>query len=293
MCLLEVVSGSRRPAEQRVIGGVPWRPWDSPYWKFSQGGPVHPSRAFYGTEHALGLPALYSCVRLLSESLASLPLKIYTRANAQGTAQRYSGPSIFDKPSAYGTLYDWLFELMTALLLHGNAWGLVTGRDGYGYPTGIEWIPPNYVTVEDDPQQPWNKYRTRVYVYGRVMPDWRDELFHIKAFALPGKTEGVSPLRAFAMTVLAGMEAQRYGTDWFAAGGFPPGTFKNTQLEVDKDQADMMREQLTAAIRNRQPLVYGADWEYAPVVVPPSEAQFIETMQMNATQLAAVYGLPP
>jgi hypothetical protein len=39
--------------------------------------------------------------------------------------------------------------------------------------------------------------------------------------------------------------------------------------------------------------VYGRDWDYHPVTVPPSEAQFLEAMQMNATQLAAVYGLPP
>ena len=37
--------------------------------------------------------------------------------------------------------------MMTVLLLHGNAWGVVTGRDGYGFPTGIEWIPPEDVAV--------------------------------------------------------------------------------------------------------------------------------------------------
>jgi hypothetical protein len=36
---------------------------------------------------------------------------------------------------------------MTALLLHGNVWGLITGRDGYQFPTGIEWIPPDMLTV--------------------------------------------------------------------------------------------------------------------------------------------------
>ena len=77
MGLIERIQERRagQRTERRVIGGIPWRPWDSPYWKFPTGGPVHPSRAFYGTEHALGLPALYSCVRLLSESLASLPLR--------------------------------------------------------------------------------------------------------------------------------------------------------------------------------------------------------------------------
>lgn len=301
---LERIQADRSNAETRVIGGVPWRPWDSPYWKFSQGGPVHPSRAFFGLDHALGLPALYSCVRLLSESLASLPIKIYLRdpgnaiANAAGKARtgpavRYFGPSIFDSPSTSANTYDWVYQIMTSLLLHGNAWGFVTGRDGYGYPTGIDWIPPDQVNVMDDEQQPWNPLRTRVYIYGRLISDWRNELFHIRAFTVPGRTEGISPLRAFAMTVMSGLETQRYGSDWFAAGGFPPGTFKNNELEVDPDSSNQIRAQLTSAIRNRQPLVYGRDWDYKPVVVPPAEAQFIETLQMNATLLAAVYGLPP
>ena len=261
--------------------------------KFSQGGPIHPSRAFYGLDHALGLPALYSCVRLLAESLASLPIKIYTRHPGGGSAIRYTGPSIFDSPSTSANLYDWVYQCMTSLLLHGNAWGFVTGRDGYGYPTGIDWIPPDMVNVMDDEQQPWNPLRTRVYVYGRLIADWRSELFHIRAFTVPGRTEGISPLRSFAMTVMSGLETQRYGQDWFAAGGFPPGTFKNNELEVDPDSSNQIRAQLTSAIQNRQPLVYGRDWDYKPVVVPPAEAQFIETLQMNATLLASVYGLPP
>lgn len=301
MGFLERIQEDRK-VESRVIGGVPWRPWDSPYWKFSTGGPVHPTRAFFGVDKALGLPALYACARLLAESVASLPLKIYTRAPGNGsltpdsnapTAVRYTGPSIFDQPSVTSNLYDWLYQCMTALVLHGNAWGLITGRDGYGYPTGIDWVPPDMVTVIDDQREPWNPLRTRVYIYGRLMANWREELFHIRAFTLPGRTEGISPLRAFALTVLSGIEAQQYGTDWFASGGFPPGTFQNNEIEIDATAAAEIRESLTTAIRTKQPLVYGRDWDYKPVVVPPSEAQFIQSIQMTATQLAAVYGLPP
>jgi HK97 family phage portal protein len=241
------------------------------------------------------LPALYSCTRLLAESLASLPLKIYTSPPGSDVTTRYTGPSIFDHPSANSdvTLYDWLFQAMTALLLHGNAWGLISGRDGYGYPTGIEWLPPDMVQVEDDARQPWNPLRTRVYVYGRLVGNWRDELFHVKAYALPGRTEGISPLRAFALTVLSGMEAGKYGTDWFAAGGFPSGVFRNQELEVSLEDAREVRESLMEAIRGHKPLVIGRDWDYKPVAVPPSEAQFLEALQANATQLAAIFGLPP
>lgn len=287
--LIERIQASR--AEQRVISGVPWRPWDSPYWKFNSGGPAHPVRSTYGKDEALGLPALYACVRLLADNLASLPLKTYLRPPGSVTKVPYTGPSIFDHPSATGTLYDWLFVAMTSLLLHGNAWGYITSRDGYGYPAGIEWIPPEDICVVDDETQPWNPLRATIYAYGRVMK--RDELFHVKAFSVAGRVEGISPLRAFALTVTSGLEAQRYGTSWYASGGFPPGTFQNQEIEIDADQAEQIREMLTSAMRRRQPLVYGRDWDYKPVVVPPSEAQFIEAVGANATQIAAVYGLPP
>jgi HK97 family phage portal protein len=245
----------------------------------------------FGTDRALGLPALYSGVRLLAESCAALPLKIYTRPRGNGRAIRYDGPSIFDQPSVTGTIFDWLFTAMTSLLLQGNAWGFITGRDGFGYPTGIEWIPPEDVSCVDDEMQPWNPLRTRIYVYGRLVD--RSELFHVKAFSLAGRTEGISPLRAFALTILSGLEAERYGTDWYAAGGFPTGTFQNTEIEIDETQAGEIREILLGALRRRTPLVYGRDWDYKPVVVPPSEAQFIEALRMNATMIASIYGLPP
>lgn len=290
MGLIERIQAASRP-ESRIIGGVPWRPWDSPFWKFSQGGPAHPTRSFYGQDEALGLPALYSGARLLADSVASLPIKIYSRTGSDGLAARWRGPSLFDQPSVTGTLFDWLFTAMTSLVLQGNAWGFITGRDGYGFPTGIEWIPPDDVNCMDDEMQPWNPLRTRIYVYGRLMD--RSELFHLKAFSIAGRTEGISLLRAFALTILSGIEAQRYGTDWYRAGGFPPGTFQNTEIEVDDEQAESIRSMLTATIRKREPLVYGRDWDYKPVTVPPSEAQFIDAMRMNATQIASILGLPP
>lgn len=288
MSFVERALASRSGSEQRVISGAPWRPWESPWWRFNIGGPVHPTRAAFGADKALGLPALYASVRLLADSLASLPVKIYTGAGP--APQRYTGPTIFDLPSAVGTKYDWLFVCMTSLLLHGNAWGLITGRDGYGYPTGIEWIPPDYVNVVDDEMQPWNPLRARIYVSGRLMS--RDELFHVRAFALAGRTEGISPMRAFAMTILNGLEAQQYGTDWYSNGGFPTGTFQNLECEVDREQANEIRGMLVDALRTRTPLVFGRDWSFKEISVPPSEAQFIDAIRMNASQVAAVYGLP-
>ena len=219
---------------------------------------------------------------------------MYTK-HPDGRRTPYTGPSLFDNPSVIGTPYDWLFACMSSLTIHGNAWGLITGRDGFGFPTGIEWIPPEYVIVEQNDSQPFNPLAAQVYAYGRPMkwfgPD--TELFHLKGYSLANRIEGISPLRAFALTILAGQEAQRYGTDWYAAGGFPPGTFQNSELEVDASQAAAIRQMLVTSLRRREPLVYGRDWDYTPVTVPPSEAQFIDAMQLNATHIASIYDLPP
>lgn len=287
--------------EERVIGGVPWQPWTNPFWRFDTGGPVHPTRSFYGPTEAMGLPALYAGVKLLADSAASLPLRVYQNLDSStgygfGKHRIYSGPTIFDRPSVIGTFFDWMSQAMVAVLLQGNAWGFITGKDGYGFPTGIEWIPPEDVYVlEPQDMQTANPLRAKVFVYGREVtwygPD--SEVFHVRGITLPGRVEAISPLRNFALTITAGQEAQRYGTSWYEGGGFPPGTFQNAEMEVNAAQAAEIRAELVKSLRRREPLVYGRDWDYKPVTVPPSEAQFLEAMQLNATQVAAILNLPP
>jgi hypothetical protein len=48
-----------------------------------------------------------------------------------------------------------------------------------------------------------------------------------------------------------------------------------------------------SAIRSHEPIVYGADWDFNALSVSPEESQFIETMKINATQMAAIFGIDP
>lgn len=287
--------------ESRTIGGVPWQPWRNPYWKFNVGGPVHPSRSGSNSQDTvLGLAAVYASVRFLADAIASLPIKVYRRL-PDGTSQLVMSSMLLGDeisgggPQVSGSMYDWLFEGSTSALLHGNAWGLITNRsgipgaDGNGLPTGIAWLPPERVSVQDDEQQPENPLRARIYYNGRLMD--RTELIQMKAFAVAGRVEGISPIRYFATLWQQGLQALQYSSDWFANGGFPPGTFQNVSEEVTESQSNEIRRRLTDAIRLRQPLVYGSDWDYKPITVPQDEATFITAMQLNATQIAAIYGV--
>jgi HK97 family phage portal protein len=274
-------------AEVRAIGGVPWRPWDSPYWRFDVGGPAHPSRQVSGTDGALRLAPLYSAVRLIAEGVAKLPVRQY-RDTGSRPARMPSG-QLLSKPSAYLRPFDWKLVGMTSALLHGMAYGLITSRDGYAYPTSVEWLPPELMSVQDS--EPFNPARARFFYAGR--PVDRADLFIIRGLSVAGRTEAISPLRAFQLLIEAGQEALAYGSGWFSSGGFPPGTFKNTEYEVEDEQSAKIKRKLVDAQRRREPLVFGRDWTYTPVTVPPEQAQFIESQRLTATHFAAIYGVPP
>lgn len=280
---------NRTLAESRAITSVPWTPWNDPTWGFNIGGPAHPSRmAGTGTvDAALSLQPVYSAARLLADNVAALPLQQYRDTGDR--KQKMPLGQLLSKPSMYGTSFDWLFIAMTSLVLQGNAYGLITSRDGYSLPTNVEWLPPERMEVKDS--YPYNPTKAQFFYNGNEIP--RESLLHIRGFTVAGRTAGISPMRAFQMYIENGLEALGYGTGWYKAGGFPPGTFKNSQYEVDDEQSAKIKAKLVSAMRRREPLVYGQDWDYKPIAVPPNEAQFIQAMQLNATQIAAIYGVPP
>jgi HK97 family phage portal protein len=302
MGLIENIRASgKQKTEKRVLGGVNWQPWSS--WEtggnFAMGGPAHPSQAnnvVTSTEGALALPALFAGTKILASNAASLPIKLYTTASTTGSGRvRYVGPSIFDNPSVDGTIVNWIFTAMVSLILRGNAWGLITGRDGFGFPTGIEWIPAEFVSVQPNGDQPFNIRATKVYAYGRQV-SWygpEAEVFHVKAFSIPGRLEGLSLIQLHGLTILQGKMAADFGLKYFQSGGQPHGAFQNSQMEVDAAQSAAIRKMLVNTMRTGEPLVYGNDWDYTPFKVTAEESQYIQTIGMNATQIAALLDLPP
>ena len=272
--------------ETRTIGGVPWLP----FVPFGQGGPVHPSKYHIGQEHALRLAPLYGAVKLLADGVASLPLKIYVQG--QGKKTLWTGPSIFDSPEPMTTYYDWMHAAMVSLLLHGNALGYITSRDGFGFPQQIVWLPPEHCDIIDDETQDFaSPVKARYFYFGRQLNT--ADLLHVRAFTMAGHTAALSPLGAFKALIEGGLDQQEYSKAWFANGGFPPGVFKNLELEVDADISRAIRANLTETLRRRQPLVIGRDWDYTPISVKPEEAQFVETVRLTATEFASIYQVPP
>jgi phage portal protein BeeE len=97
------------------------------------------------TETALRLSTVWGCVRLLSDSVSTLPLHVYRGEDRDPIPT----PTLLQRPSAdFPELGDWLWAIMASLLLRGNAWGVVTGRSGSTLlPAQVDLVDPDRVAV--------------------------------------------------------------------------------------------------------------------------------------------------
>jgi HK97 family phage portal protein len=266
-----------RELEQRAITSLPW----------NVGDPLHPAAVTF--DRAASFGAVFGAWRYLADQIATLPLHAY-RDLGDRRQRLGSLPQLFQQPAVQGTLVDWLFRAVIAMASRGNAVGVVTARDGFGFPTGVEWTDPDEWRVDDEP--PNGSVANPVWWWlGRHVPT--ADVIHIPWFPVPGRIWGLSPMAAYAATVQAALGAQEYAASWFAGGGAPPGTFKNETQTLEPKTVEAVKARLVKAIRTREPIVYGRDWTYTPISINPEEAQFIESQQLGATQIAAIYGVPP
>lgn len=270
---------TRGAAEKRAITSVPW----------NQGGPM-PGGGAVSVDRALRLAPVFAAGRILSSNLAAAPLRQF-RETSDGV-QQLPLSSLFVSPSTQGNLHDWIKRAVLSMVYRGNAVGYVTARDWLGYPTMVEWLPMDWVQVLDSMPYGEGSFVNPIwYVLGnRVDPN---DIVHIPWFTIPGKVLGLSPIGAFASMASTSLAAQEYMEAWHSTGGVPPGTFKNTAKKVDQQEAAVIKARLVEAIRSRQPIVHGSDWDYEAIAVPAYEAQFIATLKLGATQIAAIYGVPP
>lgn len=233
-------------------------------------------------EGSLSLVPVYAAVRLVSDSVATLPIQQYLKTTTG--RQSLPLPSMFAKPSNSGTRVDWLSRCMTSMLLRGNAYGLMIGSDpaAPGLPLMIEWLNPDKIH--------WNESAYEWVYQGRALP--ATQVLHIPAMVLPGCREGVSPMTAARTLVESGKEGQKFQRDWYRNRAVPSVIAKNTARTLDPEVADSAKERLTSTLRSGKPFVTGSDWDITVMQLSADDAGFVTSAKLTATQVASIYGIP-
>lgn len=235
-------------------------------------------------ERALRLVPVFAATSWLADSVAALPLQAY-RMSSDGRRERAQS-ALLDNPSAQGTSFDWKHRAMVSLLLRGNAYGLVTVRDPYGFPLSIEWLNPDFITLDE------SAFPTLKYFYRSGELPFAD-VVHVVGYARPGMAVGLSPIANFSATIDMGLAAASSARDWYKNGAVPSYRLRNTTQTIDPSQASLVKDRFKASQRTGDPFVSGSDWELTPLGVNAADARFLETIRATATQVASIYRVPP
>lgn len=232
----------------------------------------------------LALVPLFAAHRVIIDAVSTTPLHAYRQTPDGVTEKASTQPALLTKPPV-GTPAYWKAQCVASLLYDGNAFGLVTSRGTDGWPTGLIWLDPRHVAIEDEGGLP-------LYLLDRRPMDPAD-VVHVPWIPQLGSWRGLNPIAAFRATFETGHHAQLTARDWFANGAIPSGHMKNTQLQLDPAQTEELKARFKASVTGREVLLTGNDWEYSTIGIPADQAQFIESLKLTATQIASIYGVPP
>lgn len=239
------------------------------------------------TDQAMRLSAVFACLRLLSEAIATMPLDTFVRTNGARMPYRPKPEYLAFQPPQSSRI-EYLSQVMLSLLTAGNAF-VATPRDALGVPIALVVIDPDKVTVSRDSRGEVS-YRVGKNTYGPL------DIMHIKGMTLPGRLLGLSPLGYACETVDLGLSAQRYGAAFFANGAVP-GAVIEAPAEFTQPAADRFaamwnsRHQGVSNAAKVGVLTNGA--RLNKVSINPDEAQFLETRQFQVPDVARVFGVPP
>ena len=235
-------------------------------------------------ETAMRLSTVFGCVRLLADSVSTLPLAVYRGDDRDPIPT----PPLLQRPSAdHPELSDWLWACMASLLLRGNCWGWISSRVGAGLlPAQVDLLHPDSVSVQEQRDAP-----PVIRVDGTEVD--RADLFHCKAFPLPGSIEGLSPIAYARESIGLGRGAERYGATLFRDAAIPSGVLTSDQ-RINKEQATALKERWKVAHQNKRDIaVLGDGARFQAITIKPEEAQFIETQKFNVATICRFYGIDP
>ena len=250
---------------------------------------------------AMQMTAVYSCVRILSEAVAGLPLHLYKYTDSGGKAMALDHPLyrlLHDEPNPEMTSFIFRETLMSHLLIWGNAYAQII-RDRLGRVQGLYPLRPDKMTVcRDDRGKIFYLYtktsdeNPNIKPYGQVALQ-KEEVLHIPGLGFDGLV-GYSPIAMARNAVGMTMACEEYGASFFANGASPSGVLEHPG--VLKDPAKV-RDSWNAVYRGtgnaHKVAVLEEGMKYQQIGIPPEEAQFLETRKFQLDEIARLYRIPP
>jgi len=249
---------------------------------------------------ALATSAVFACVRVIAETIASLPLHIYMRQSDDGKKLALNHPLypvLHDSPNPWQTSFEF-FEMQAAhCCLRGNAYNYIV-RDGGNLIKGFVPLNPDRIQIDiggdfDEPQilyiyQPDPKNRRN-----ETMKFDQDEIWHLRGMSGDG-IMGYSVLEKARETIGLTMAAEKHGSKYFANGARPSGV-ASTPRRLNENARKNLRESIGAAISGDnvfKVLLLEEDLKWQQIGINNVDSQFLETRKFQVEEIARIFRVP-
>ena len=249
---------------------------------------------------AMQMTAVYSCVRILAEAVAGLPLHLYRYKEDGGKEKAIDHPLyllLHDEPNPEMSSFVFRETLMTHLLLWGNAYAQII-RNGKGEVIALYPLMPDRMTVDRDRDgKLYYEYTVSTddapTVKGTVVRLKPSDVLHIPGLGFDGLV-GYSPIAMAKNAIGMAIACEEYGAKFFANGAAPGGVLEHPGTIKDPQRVRESWQSTFGGSGNANKIaVLEEGMKYTPIGISPEQAQFLETRKFQINEIARIFRVPP
>lgn len=257
-------------------------------WGESYGGRVITS------DGALSLSTAYRCIRLISESVAVLPCKLYRTMPSGEVVADTDNPMyqlLHDSPNRYQTAFEFWEAMAQSLAMWGNAYAI---KEMVGNRVvALTPIRPDMIQIYKVPKTREIRYRATIDTVQEDLP--LDRVFHVKGWGGGFSLIGASPIQLGRHGLGLSMAVEEAASKIFQNGLRPSGFLRVDQV-LKKDQRDQIKTNMAeymGSANSGKLMVLEGGMQYQQLSLPPEDAQMLETRSFNVEEICRWFGVPP
>lgn len=262
--------------------------------RLQSGGNLSKTGVYVSADSALRYTTVLICVRVLAESVASLPCILYKRRLDGGKDRATEHPLykvLHDQANSWNTAFEYTEGTMTNLAMRGNGYAYVE-RNRKGQTIGLVPLNPDGVTITQAID--WSpKYEV-------VMPDNKraklstKDMHHIRG-PVPKGYVGQSMISLAREAIGLGMAAEAFGSNMYRNGVKPSGVLQHPKV-IGAVATENLRQQFSdryAGLENSgKPLILEEGMEWVNLSITPADAEFIDSRKFQRSELAGIFRVP-
>jgi HK97 family phage portal protein len=234
---------------------------------------------------------VYACVRILSESVAQLPMRMYERDGVKRKeVTEHDAILLLNNPNEWQTSHEWWQQIQTNVELQGQGYSFKV-RDGTGAVTKLLPLTATQCSVRQDPD--W-KLKYTVGSEQISGEKTSKEIFHARNISYNGY-RGLSTIQLHREEIGLAQQERKHAAVLFRNGTQINKYLQLTEAGLGQAAWDQLKDQMKkwkGVNRAHEVPVVPAGAEMKSMLMSNDDAQFLESRQLSEQQLSSIYGVP-